>query len=217
MAKRSKGLKEWASERMARAIFSGRDPREARTAEAAWSRLNKLLSDIAPGYDFKLFKGCHLSNDLLSRYSRNVDLCVVAALQRYCLVMPAVEYPCAIRTWPWDAEQMYRWVIAHKDKLATEGAGMARAVPDSMARAVPDIARAMPDGKLAGDGKARALRDAEPPLKKIRCETPAAPSGAAAVVLSSRGSASSSSGSAPEVAPPVAPKGFLFSKWTDTP
>ena len=47
--KKSKASKEWASERMARAIFGGRDPKEAKTAEATWSRLNKLLSEIAPG------------------------------------------------------------------------------------------------------------------------------------------------------------------------
>ena len=90
--KKGKGLREWASERMARAVSCGRGPKEATTAEATWSRLNKLLGEIAPGYDYKLFTGCHLSNDLLARYSRNVDLCVVAALQRYCLVMPEADY-----------------------------------------------------------------------------------------------------------------------------
>ena len=65
--RKSKGVREWASERMARAVFGGRDPKEAKTAEATWSRLNKLLSEIAPGYDCNLLKGCHLSNDLLAR------------------------------------------------------------------------------------------------------------------------------------------------------
>ena len=84
---------EWASERMARALFNGRDPKEAKTAEAIDSRLSKLLAEIAPGYDPKLFKGCHLARDLLERHSRNVDLCVIMALRRYCLLMPEAEYP----------------------------------------------------------------------------------------------------------------------------
>ena len=50
---------EWASERMARALFNGRDPKEAKPSEAIDSRLSKLLAEIAPGYDPKLFKGCH--------------------------------------------------------------------------------------------------------------------------------------------------------------
>ena len=61
---------EWASERMARALFSGRDPKEAKTSEAIDSRLSKLLAEIAPGYDPKLFKGCHLARDLPERHSR---------------------------------------------------------------------------------------------------------------------------------------------------
>ena len=68
---------------MARALFSGRDPREAKTAEATFSRLSKLLAEVAPGYDHKLFKGCHLARDLLERHARNVDLCVIMALRRY--------------------------------------------------------------------------------------------------------------------------------------
>ena len=80
--------REWASERMARALLGGREPRAAKTAEATWSRLNKLIAAIAPGYDERLFKGCHLGNDLLTRYGRNVDLCIIAVLQRYCLVVP---------------------------------------------------------------------------------------------------------------------------------
>ena len=106
--------KEWASERMARALYGGREPREAKTAEATYSRLNKLISAIAPGYDNKLFRGLHLGNDLLSRYGRNVDLCIIAALRRYCLVVPATQYPCAIRNWPWSEDQVDSWVTAHK-------------------------------------------------------------------------------------------------------
>ena len=85
--------REWASERMARALFSGRDPKGAKTAEAIDSRLSKLLAEIAPGYDPKLFKGLHLARDLLERHSRNVDLCVIMALRWYCLLMPEAEYP----------------------------------------------------------------------------------------------------------------------------
>ena len=108
------GKKEWASERTARAVFGGRDPKEAKSAEAIWSRLSKLISGIAPGYDYKLFKGCHLGNDLLNRYARNVDLCIVSALQRYCLVTTEEEYPCIVRDWPWDHERMDHWVASHR-------------------------------------------------------------------------------------------------------
>ena len=106
--------REWASERMARALLGGREPREAKTAEATWSRLTKLIAAIAPGYDERLFKGCHLGNDLLTRYGRNVDLCIIAVLQRYCLVVPGKKYPCAVRNWPWSEDQVESWVTAHK-------------------------------------------------------------------------------------------------------
>ena len=55
---------EWASERMARALFSGRDPKEAKTVEGIDSRLSKLLAEVAPEYDNKLFQGCHLAPEL---------------------------------------------------------------------------------------------------------------------------------------------------------
>ena len=112
---KGKAKKEWASERTARAVFGGRDPKEAKSAEAIWSRLGKLINEIAPGYDYKLFKGCHLANDLLDRYNRNVDLCIVSALQRYCLVTTEEEYPCIVRDWPWHHERMDQWVANHRD------------------------------------------------------------------------------------------------------
>ncbi len=87
LTKGSRALKEWASERMARAIFGGRDPGESKTAEAIWSRLNSLLEDVAPGYA-SLFKCCHLSTNLLKRHGRSVDLSLISGLQRYCLVLP---------------------------------------------------------------------------------------------------------------------------------
>jgi len=111
---RGSAKKDWASERMARAICDGREAREAKSAEAAYSRLNRLLAEIAPGYGPKLFDGCHLANDLLERYSRNVDVCLVAALQRYCMVMPEKIYPCILRDWPWDDDKLDAWVQAHR-------------------------------------------------------------------------------------------------------
>ena len=106
--------KEWANERTTRAVFGDRYPKEAKSAEAIWSRLSKLIAEIAPGYDYKLFKGCHLANDLLDRYNRNVDLCIVSALQRYCLVTTEEEYPCIVRDWPWNHERMDQWVANHR-------------------------------------------------------------------------------------------------------
>ena len=109
-----KAPKEWASEGMARALYGGKEPREAKTAEATYSRLNRLISGIAPGYDHTLFRGMHMGADLLSRYGHNVDLCIIAALRRYCQVVPADSYPCAIRNWPWSEDQEDSWVTAHK-------------------------------------------------------------------------------------------------------
>ena len=109
----SRSPKEWASERMVRAIFGGRDPGESKTAEAIWSRLNTLLEDVAPGYT-SLFKGCHLSTDLLKRHGRSVDLSLISGLQRYCLVLPEDVFPCQVRTWPWSDDQVALWVRQHK-------------------------------------------------------------------------------------------------------
>ena len=80
---------------MARALFDGREPGEAKSAEATWSRLDRLLEDIAPDYA-KICCGTNLGDALLKRHGRNVDLCVVAALKHYCTVLPADLYPCAI-------------------------------------------------------------------------------------------------------------------------
>ena len=154
-----------------------------------------------------MFKGCHLSSDLLARYSRSVDLCVAAALQRYCLAMPEAECPCAIRNWPWDAEEMDRWVLAHKEQRETEGKGTARAMPgvarasphDGKARAMPGVARASPH-----DG----------PSKKIRHE----PGDSTGVVAASTSSgASSSAGAAAPAVTPAAGPGALYSKWAEAP
>ena len=114
LATGKKAKKEWASERTARAVFGGRDPKEAKTAEAIWSRLSKLIQDIAPGYDGRLFDRCHLANDILDRNARNVDLCIVSALRRYCLVTTEEEYPCIVRDWPWNHERMDHWVANHR-------------------------------------------------------------------------------------------------------
>ena len=57
-----------------------------------------------------------MPTELLERHARSVDLCVLTALRRYCLLVPEADYPCAIRTWPWDAEQMDRWVVDHKEQ-----------------------------------------------------------------------------------------------------
>ena len=168
--KKTADKREWASERMARALFGGRDPKEAKTAEATGSRLSRLLAEYAPGYDHKLFKGCHLAHDLLERNARNVDLCVIMALRRYCLLVPEADYPCDIRSWPWDAEQMDRWVEAHK--AAEEQTG-ARALTDEAA----------PAEKLVRASIATAPRPSKGPL--------AAPSGLALPAAASCGSASS--------------------------
>ena len=121
---RSSAIQDWGSDRMARAIVGGREAREAKSAEGVYSRLNRFHNEIAPGYGPKLFDGCHLANDLLERYSRNVDLCLVAALQRYCMVVPENAYPCILRDWPWDDDKLDAWVQAHR-----KAESLARAKP----------------------------------------------------------------------------------------
>ena len=217
---------------MARAVFGGRDPVEAKTAEAMWSRMNTRLRKIALGYDYKQVTGCHLSNDLLARYSRNADLRVAVALQRYCSVMPEAEYPCAIRSWPWDAEHMDRWVLAHKEKEASAGKGRARALPDmkGMARALPDMPRATPSGEPSGKIRreprasvgAAAASSASGASASSGSAAPAAPPAAApastaAAAVSSASGACASPGSAAPVAPPAAAPGSLYSKWAEAP
>ena len=211
---KAKAKREWASERTARAVFGGRDPKEAKSAEAIWSRLGKLMSDIAPGYNYKLFKGCHLANDLLDRYARNVDLCIVAALQRYCLAAPEEAYPCIVREWPWNNETLGRWVADHRagaEKAsaraeARSGAvepggpsscppssGPSSAGSSSSKPAASGTSRSSAAGKLS-DGKKRG--EEERPGKRPRRE------------LGERVGLSSSP--ATEHAP-----GSLFSKWAE--
>ena len=185
--KKTKVQQEWASERMARALFDGRDPKEAKTAEATYSRLSKLLAEVAPGYDYKLFKGCHLATDLLQRNSRNVDLCVITALRRYCLLMPDADYPCEIRSWPWDAEQMDRWVAAHK--AAAE--------------------------KACGESPGAITRPAA--KAQARASAPSGLAVAAAASSGSPSSGSACSKKVDTPLAPCAPPTALYSKWADAP
>ena len=208
--------KEWASERTARAVFGGRGPKEAKSAEAIWSRLSKLISGIAPGYDYKLFKGCHLGNDLLNRYARNVDLCIVSALQRYCLVTTEEEYPCIVRDWPWSHEKMDHWVANHRadaEKASARAAARDAAVepkgpsscpsssgpPSSCSRSSGPSSAGSPSSRPRSElGKAE-----ERPVKRPRRE------------LGERVGPPPSP--APEHAPPapVHAPGSLYSKWAE--
>ena len=205
---KEKAKKEWASERTARAVFGGRDPKEAKSAEAIWSRLRRLISDIAPGYDHKLFKGCHQANDLLDRYARNVDLCIVAALQRYCMVAPEEDYPCIIRDWPWSHERMSRWVADHrtgteKASARAEAAGAEKASARAEAAAEPvrtsssASSSAPPRAGWIGPRLRHELgKEEDRPGKRTRRE------------LGER------VGSPPPTAPEHAP-GSLYSKWAE--
>ena len=200
---KAKPQKEWASEWMARAIYGGRDPKEAKTAEAVWSRLNKLLAEIAPGYS-RLFKGCHLADDLLMRHSRNVDLCVIAALQRYCIVVPEAQYPCAIRLFPWDDEQIEGWVAAHKAKARASATA--------------------PTKTKGGTGKDRPRHEAEASASTsgAASSSEVKPRSKAEAKASATGSASSTephSAPAPKTsaAAASAAAGSLYSKWADAP
>ena len=196
---KAKLQKEWASEWMARAIYGGRDPKEAKTAEAVWSRLNKLLAEITPGYG-RLFKGCHLADDLLMRYSRNVDLCVIAALQRYCIVVPEAQYPCAIRRFPWDDEQIEGWVAAHKAKARASATA--------------------PTKTKGGTGKDRPRHEAEASgaasssgvKPRSKAEAPASATGSGSSTSAAAASAPKTSAAAASAA-----AGSLYSKWADAP
>ena len=90
-----------------------------------------------------------MGDDLLSRYGHNVDLCIIAALRRYCQVVPADSYPCAIRNWPWSEDQEDSWVTAHKAsseessaraKLAYKTTKLAEKKSLSSAEATPIVA-----------------------------------------------------------------------------
>ena len=80
-----------------------------------------------------MFKGCHLANDLLVHHGRSVDLCVISALHRHCMVLPEASYPCQVRTWPWSDEQVNRWVVQHEG-AADEGLARARSRVTEVAR-----------------------------------------------------------------------------------
>ena len=214
--KKTKVQQEWASERMARALFSGRDPKEAKSAEATYSRLSKLLTEVAPGYDYKLFKGCHLAENLLERNSRNVDLCVITALRRYCLLMPDADYPCEIRSWPWDAEQMDRWVAAHKAEAEKDLANPTKKRRESAPSASWSAARA-PSGFAVAAAASSGSSSSGSACSKSAAR---APSGSAVAAAASSGSSSCGSACSKKAGAPVAPCApptALYSKWADAP
>ena len=207
-AKTKKKAKEWASERMARALFDGRVPAEAKSAQSVASRLNALFEEIAPGYS-KICAGLHLGTALLTRNNGNVDLCVITALRRYCVALPAETFLCAIRNWPWSEDQINEWVIAHKE----------RSLRDEPRRAEKRSAREMADAPVAETRR----RLKSPPLATEAASS--ASSVARPLVVSC---ASSSSAPPPVVAaarkssagrPPAAAAGteILYSKWDEPP
>ena len=170
---KNKGPKEWASEKMARAVYGGRDPKEAKSAEAVYSRLNALIGKFAPGYDYKLFGNCHMGNDLLARHGRNVDLCVITAMRRYCLLAPETHYPCVIRSWPWDDGQIDQWVTMHKARaLSKKGsvldAGAESAVPRGSTKTKASCDAAPILISCPAVSKKSDCMAAAPPLKKAK-------------------------------------------------
>ena len=74
---------------------------------------------------------------MLSKHAGNVDVCVIAALRRYCMLAPEDVYPCEIRSWPWNAEKVQHWVAEQKKKDVPAGLALA----ESSARAEPSEAR----------------------------------------------------------------------------
>ena len=77
-------VKEYASECLANFLLNGRKPGELTTAEATWSRMNKLFDRCLPGYT-SLFRIQYTAQDLLQKHAANVDLALFEALWRYSL------------------------------------------------------------------------------------------------------------------------------------
>ena len=116
-----------------------------------------------------------------------MDLCVIAALHRYCFAMPEAEYPSAIRSWPWDDEHMDRWVTAHK------------------ARTNETSAPAKPRGREA---EARASATGSSGSASSASAVGSAALGSASSDLAHPGTAAAEMAAAP---------GCFFSKWGDVP
>ena len=119
--------KEYCSERLAHVLFGNKHPHKAKTSEAVWSRMNKLLDEAMPGYT-DLFVGQALGKQLLDKYDGNCDLAVFEAMYRYSQVVGAERYPCGILEWPLvdDMRNLFLKQM-QKDKLYNVAAGAAEA------------------------------------------------------------------------------------------
>ena len=211
LAKGNKSPKEWASEKMARAIFGGRDPGESKTAEGVWSRLDKLLEDVAPGYT-SLFRACHLSRNLLKNHGRSVDLSLITALRRYCLVLPEDVFPSQVRTWPWSDDQVAQWVEDHKMAAGKKPEVVHRRVrrPVEPSFVIPSLLGST-DLDPSRDGSENPSRDE--PVRKLKRLRPLAE----ACASDRKSPASSSTDGAPASSSTDGAPGSLASKWLEPP
>ena len=103
---KKKAPREIASESLAFAVYGGKHPSSATTAEQVCSRLDKLLDNSMYGYA-RLFRGKYMAENLMPRHKHVVDNCVFEAIWRYSRVLGPKLFPVGPREWPPD-EAMWR-------------------------------------------------------------------------------------------------------------
>ena len=106
--------KHHASPSLARQLYQGRLPSEAKTAETVQSRLDKLLEACMPGYG-DAFLGQHCAVQLLPKHNNVVDDAMFDALWRYSGIVGGESFPCGVHCWPLPDEERKRM----KEALAT--------------------------------------------------------------------------------------------------
>ena len=110
-----------ASEALAFKLFGGKHPAAATTAEAVWSRLDKLLENSMYGYR-QLFKGHFTGKELLEKHKHVVDNCVFEACWRYSKLVGPKLFPIGLRDWPLSQEEWTEFEAYCLKQWTTTGA-----------------------------------------------------------------------------------------------
>ena len=177
----------WASERMARRLFGGIPPSEAKTMHNAEYRLTTLLDAACPGYSTML-KSRYPASVLLTRHKRRVDDAFLEGAWRYSHYVGRELFPPGLFTWPpedgWQGPAVpqastLRAVAKAAGSAAKDAASAPMAPGPAAAAAAPSKPAPQAPGKPAGTRT-------KPAVANAAASTPVVPERAAAASAAAR-------------------------------
>lgn len=116
--KRKKGEVEFASEALARRLYSGRHPAEATSAKSVVYRATALLQECLPGFK-EYFPPFMLITCTLREHQGNLDLALFEVLWRFSHAVERAHFPHGLVAWPLPIAEMRAFLTAQgREELA---------------------------------------------------------------------------------------------------